>query len=143
MAGFNDFIEQRLMPIAAKVGENRVLTIIRNSMCIYISLLIIGSVCILLTNFPIEAVANFIAPAAPLLNTIFNCTTGMMGLFTAASIAYYASEEYGVDVFSSVLTSVAAFLVTQTLADGTLDVGGLGSAGLISAMLLSVSSPLA
>ncbi len=137
MAGFNDFIEQRLMPIAAKVGENRVLTIIRNSMCIYISLLIIGSVCILLTNFPIEAVANFIAPAAPLLNTIFNCTTGMMGLFTAASIAYYASEEYGVDVFSSVLTSVAAFLVTQTLADGTLDVAGLGSAGLGSAGLIS------
>lgn len=136
MAGFNDFIEQKLMPVAVKIGDNRVLTIIRNSMCIYISLLIIGSVCILLTNFPVEAVANFIAPAAPLLNTIFNCTTGMMGLFAAASVAYYAAEEYGTNVFSSVLTSVSAFLVTQTLADGTLDVAGLGSAGLISAMLV-------
>lgn len=136
MAGFNDFIEQKLMPVAVKIGDNRVLTIIRNSMCIYISLLIIGSACILLTNFPVEAVANFIAPAAPLLNTIFNCTTGMMGLFAAASVAYYAAEEYGTNVFSSVLTSVSAFLVTQTLADGTLDVAGLGSAGLISAMLV-------
>lgn len=136
MAGFNDFIEQKLMPVAVKIGDNRVLTIIRNSMCIYISLLIIGSVCILLTIFPIEAVANAIAPAAPLLNTIFNCTTGMMGLFAAASVAYYAAEEYGTNVFSSVLTSVAAFLVTQTLADGTLDVAGLGSNGLISAMLV-------
>ena len=104
MGGFSDFIEQKLMPIAAKVGENRVLTIIRNSMCVYIALLILGSISILLTNFPVEAVANFLAPAAPLFNTIFNCTTGVMGLYAAASVAYYAALEYKADVFASVLT---------------------------------------
>ena len=130
------FIEQKLMPIAAKVGQNRVLTIIRNSMCIYIALLIVGSVCILLTNFPVEAVANAIAPAAPLLNTLYACTTGVMGLFAAASIAYFAAQEYKTDVFASVLTSVAAFLVTQTNSEGVLDVTGLGSSGLISAMVV-------
>lgn len=136
MGGFTNFVEQKLMPIAAKVGENRILTIIRNSMCVYISLLIIGSICILLTNFPVESVANFLAPAAPLLNTIFNCTTGVMGLYAAASVAYYAALEYKTDVFTSVLTSVAAFLVTQTTPDAALDVAGLGSNGLISAMVV-------
>lgn len=136
MGGFSDFIEQKLMPIAAKVGENRVLTIIRNSMCVYIALLILGSISILLTNFPVEAVANFLAPAAPLFNTIFNCTTGVMGLYAAASVAYYAALEYKTDVFASVLTSVGAFLITQTTADATLDVAGLGSNGLISAMVV-------
>lgn len=136
MGGFTNFVEQKLMPIASKVGENRILTIIRNSMCVYISLLIIGSICILLTNFPVESVANFLAPAAPLLNTIFNCTTGVMGLYAAASVAYYAALEYKTDVFTSVLTSVAAFLVTQTTPDAALDVAGLGSNGLISAMVV-------
>ncbi|MEG0469681.1 MAG: hypothetical protein RR562_07205, partial [Longicatena sp.] len=47
------FIESKLMPIAIKVGSNKVLTIIRNAMCATMSLLIIGSISILLTSFPI------------------------------------------------------------------------------------------
>lgn len=136
MNSFSNFMEQKLMPFATKVGENRILTIIRNSMCVYISLLILGSISILLTNFPVESVANFLAPAAPLFNTIFGCTTGVMGLYAAASVAYYAAQEYKTDVFTSVLTSVAAFLVTQTTADAVIDVNGLGSNGLISAMVV-------
>lgn len=133
---FSKIIEQKLMPIASKIGSNRILTIIRNAMCVYIALLIVGSVSILLTSFPVEAVANVLAPASPFFNAVYNCTTGMMGLFTAASIAYYAALEYKTDMFTSVLTSVAAFVVTQFTADGTLDVAGLGSNGLLTAMVV-------
>ena len=133
---FSQIIEQKLMPIASKIGSNRILTIIRNAMCVYIALLIVGSVSILLTSFPVEAVANVLAPASPFFNAVYNCTTGMMGLFTAASIAYYAAVEYKADMFTSVLTSVAAFVVTQFAADGTLDVAGLGSNGLLTAMVV-------
>lgn len=136
MEAFSNFIEQKLMPIAAKIGSNRILTIIRNAMCVYIALLIVGSISILLTSFPVEAIANVLAPAVPFFNAVYSCTTGMMGLFTAASIAYYAAVEYKTDMFTSVLTSVAAFIVTQFLADGTLDVSGLGSNGLLTAMLV-------
>lgn len=62
---FSQIIEQKLMPIASKIGSNRILTIIRNAMCVYIALLIVGSVSILLTSFPVEAVANVLAPASP------------------------------------------------------------------------------
>ncbi|MEG0330628.1 MAG: PTS transporter subunit EIIC [Bacilli bacterium] len=130
------FIESKLMPIAVKVGSNTVLTIIRNAMCATMSLLIIGSISILLTSFPIPTVANFLAPAAPFLNAIYNCTTGMMGLFTAASMAYYASVEYKTDVFPCVITSVATFLLTQISLKGELNLSGLGSAGLLTAMAI-------
>lgn len=132
----SEFIERKLMPIAVKVGSNSVLTIIRNAMCATMSLLIIGSISILLTSFPIQAVADFLAPAAPFLNAIYNCTTGMMGLFTAASMAYYASVEYKTDVFSSIITSVATFLLTQISLSGELNIGGLGSSGLLTAMVI-------
>ncbi len=136
MQGFSNFIEQKLMPVAAKIGSNRYLTIIRNAMCVYIALLIVGSISILLTSFPVEAIANVLAPAASFFNAVYSCTTGMMGLFTAASIAYYAAIEFKTDTFTSVLTSVAAFIVTQITADGAIDTAGLGSNGLLTAMVV-------
>lgn len=134
------FIESKLMPIAVKVGSNKVLTIIRNAMCATMSLLIIGSISILLTSFPIEAVSNFLAPASPFLNAVYNCTTGMMGLFTAASMAYYAAIEYKADIFSSIITSVSAFLLTQISLEGQLNMEGLGSMGLLTAMVIGYVS---
>lgn len=136
----SSFIESKLMPIAVKVGSNKILTIIRNAMCATMSLLIIGSISILLTNFPIDAVAQFMSPAAPFLNAIYTCTTGMMGLFTAASMAYYAAVEYKADIFSSIITSVAAFLLTQINAEGTLNLDGLGSNGLLTAMVIGFAT---
>lgn len=130
------FIENKLMPIAVKVGSNKVLTIIRNAMCATMSLLIIGSISILFTSFPIDAVAKFLEPASPFLNAIYNCTTGMMGIFTAASMAYYAAVEYKTDIFSCIITSVATFLLTQISLTGELNIAGLGSSGLLTAMVI-------
>lgn len=136
------WIERHLVPIASKSAQNRILNILKSSMTIIISLLIIGSVAVLLSSFPVQAVADFFAPAAPFLNAIYNCTTGMMGLFAAGSVAYYAAIEYEVDPVSSVLTSLAAFLLTQISLDGTLSIAGLGSAGLITAMIIGIVTVL-
>lgn len=133
----SQFIEKRLMPIAVKVGSNRILTIIRNTMCASMALLIVGSISILLSSFPYEPVAEFMAPAAPFFDAIYNCTTGVMGLFTAAAMAYYASNEYKTDVFPSIVTSVAAFLLTQYTVEEGINIGGLGTSGLLSAMFVA------
>lgn len=142
MEKLSETIEKYLVPVASKIAQNRILNVIKSAMTIIISLLIIGSIAVLLTSFPVEAVANFFAPAAPFLNAIYNCTTGIMGLLAAASIAYYGAVEYGVDPISSVLTSVAAFLLTQISLDGTLDISGLGSLGLITAMIIGLVTVL-
>ena len=95
------FLEKHMMPLVVRVGSNRPLTIIRNAMCACMALLIIGSCSILLSNLPWAPLANIMQPAAPLFNTIFNVTTGIMGLLTAASVAYYGAQEYKQDVFVS------------------------------------------
>lgn len=140
MSQLNHFLEKHLMPTVAKVGSNRALTIIRNAMCACMALLIIGSTSILLSNIPYAPLANFMAPAAPFFNTIFNATTGIMGLLTAASIAYYGALEYKQDIFVSIATSVSLFILSQyqQAADGEylLNVEGLGTPGLISAILI-------
>ncbi|MFQ7798907.1 MAG: PTS sugar transporter subunit IIB [Coprobacillus cateniformis] len=62
MGSFTSIIESKLMPIAVKLGSNRFLTIIRNSMVASMALLIIGSIATLLANIPYEPVAHFLAP---------------------------------------------------------------------------------
>lgn len=140
MDKLSKIIEEKLMPIALKVGSNKVLTIIRNAMIATMALLIIGSIAILIPNLPIEAVTKFLEPYAPFFNSIYSVTTGAMGLFAAASTAYYASIEYETDTFTSVLTSVATFLLTQFNTDGTLNYDGLGSMGLVTAMVVGFAT---
>lgn len=134
------FLEKHMMPLVVRVGSNRPLTIIRNAMCACMALLIIGSCSILLSNLPWAPLANIMQPAAPLFNTIFNVTTGIMGLLTAASVAYYGAQEYRQDVFVSIATSVSLFTLSQyqfTAGGGyQLNVEGLGTSGLISAILI-------
>lgn len=135
------FLEKHLMPWVARVGSNRALTIIRNAMCACMALLIIGSTSILLSNIPWTPLASFMAPAAPVFNAVFNATTGIMGLLTAASVAYYGALEYKQDIFVSIATSVSLFILSQyQLAEGgdyVLNIDGLGTSGLISAILIA------
>ena len=136
MGSFTSIIESKLMPIAVKLGSNRFLTIIRNSMVASMALLIIGSIATLLANIPYEPVAHFLAPANNFFNTISSCTTGVMGLFTAASMGFYASDELGTKPFQTAVTTVSAFLITQYDAETGLNVAGFGSSGLFTALVV-------
>ncbi|KAA5931046.1 MULTISPECIES: PTS sugar transporter subunit IIC [Pantoea] len=135
------FLENHLMPIVTRIGSNRALIVIRNAMCACMALLIIGSTSILLSNIPWEPLAHFMAPAAPIFDTIFNSTTGIMGLLTAASVAYYGALEYKQDIFVTIATSVSLFVLSQyQLVNGNeyqLNIDGLGTSGLISAILIA------
>lgn len=141
MRSSTTLLENHLMPIVTRVGSNRALTVIRNAMCACMALLIIGSTSILLSNIPWAPLANFMAPAAPIFNTIFNSTTGIMGLLTAASVAYYGALEYKQDVFVTIATSVSLFILSQYQLvndnEYQLNIDGLGTSGLISAILIA------
>lgn len=134
-------LEKYLLPITNKFASNPILTIIRDAMSSTISLLIIGSISILLTSFPHDGIAAFLAPSNDFFNTIYACTSGMYGLIMSAAIAYYASREYKTTPLVSVLTSTATFLVTQSVVlDGwpTINVDGLGVSGLLTAILAGI-----
>jgi PTS system cellobiose-specific IIC component len=141
MRSSTTFLENHLMPIVTRVGSNQALTVIRNAMCACMALLIIGSTSILLSNIPWTPLANFMAPAAPVFNTIFNATTGIMGLLTAASVAYYGALEYKQDIFVTIATSVSLFVLSQyqlvNSNEYQLNIDGLGTSGLISAILIA------
>lgn len=133
-------IQKKLVPIGVAIGNNKFLTIIRNAMCALISLLVIGSACSLIVNFPVPAIASFFTPVAPALMAINSATMGLLGLFVVAGVAYYGSIELKIDVFATVLTALGTFAVTCYGKDSGIDVSKFGSGGILTAILVGFAT---
>lgn len=59
MSTFMDSLENKLMPIANRISQNRYLTAIRDGFMTATPLLIIGAMSLLFNNFPVEGYADF------------------------------------------------------------------------------------
>lgn len=136
-------LEKHILPFASKLGGNPILGVIRDGMSATVALLILGSISILLTNFPHEGIASLLSPANAFFNTIYAFTSGVLGLITTMAIAHYASIHYKTARITSVMTAVIAFLITQSeIVDDwpTLNVDGLGVSGLMTGIIVALIS---
>lgn len=133
------FLENKLMPFTNKVGNIPALIVMRNAMMSLVALLVVGSICAMLANFPIEAVKEFLAPMNTLFTSMNKVTTGSMALIIAIMVGYYGANQYNVDIGPAMVISTTAFLASQLTPDG-LNTGGLDSNGLLSALVIGFIS---
>lgn len=140
MNKFMNRLQEIIMPIAGKLSSIRVLNIIKNSMMSILSLMIIGSLCSLLTSIPSEAYQNVIAPIVPVFKAITKSTMGFVGLATLISIAYNASKEYKVSIVPGVLLATMSFFICQVDSEGTILYDSFGSNGIFTALVVGIIS---
>ncbi|WP_235829580.1 hypothetical protein [Clostridium nigeriense] len=55
MKKLNEFLEEKMLPIAAKLGSNKVLISIRDGITLSMPLIIIGSLFMIIASFPVKA----------------------------------------------------------------------------------------
>lgn len=159
MGGFITFLEQRIMPVAGRIAEQKHLQAVRDGIILAMPLLIIGSLFLIIGFIPIPGYDKFMAGVfgdqwlTKLLYPV-NASFDIMALIVSFGIAYRLAEKYKVDPLSSGAISVAAFLLatpnwtmfTPEGASAAVQVGGvlamkfLGSQGLFVAMILSILS---
>ena len=91
-----DKLEKLLMPLASAIGKNKYLMAIRDGFLISTPLLIVGSVFLLLANFPISAWTDFVENCmigdmslAALLSKQSDATFTIMAIFATMVIGYY------------------------------------------------------
>lgn len=135
MKRFSNFLEEKMIPFSNRVAGIPGLIVMRNAMMSLVALLVVGSMCAMFANFPIEAVRNVLAPLAPWLTAMNKATTGCMGLIAAIMVGYYGAVQYEVDIVPAMSISTATFLASQLTVDG-LNTGGFDSNGLISALVI-------
>lgn len=116
---FMDKLEEKLMPMAAKISGNAHLQSIRDGFALAMPLLIIGSIFMLISNFPIQSWMDLLRSTEINGNTIAsyfsaatNATFTIMSIFVVIGIGYAYGGKLKVNqMFSWVVSLVAWFIL--------------------------------
>jgi PTS system cellobiose-specific IIC component len=152
MEKFMSFLEEKMVPIAGKLDQNRYLTAIKNTFIGAMPLFIIGSFFVLIAYLPIPGFADF------MLNTFGESwqrtislpnevTMSMMTIYVVIGLSSNLSKSYHLDSMGAIFAALAAFLMATPVnlfaVEGTgngIPVSALGSSGLFVGMLCAVLS---
>ena len=117
----NKFLNEKLMPVAAKIGSNKGMIAIRDGITLAMPLIIIGSLLMIIaTGFAIpslEAWLNDAGIAAYLWKGSVS-SFGLIGLVASFGIAYSMTKQYGVDGVPSGIVSLSTFIVVTPFVTG-------------------------
>ena len=149
MSKINNILEEKMLPLAAKLGQNKVLIAIRDGITLGMPLIIIGSLFLILNSFPVASWTNWLQETG--LNAYLDKGTsssfGLMGMIASFGIASSLAHQYKVDGMSAGAIAMSSFLiVTPTIFSGDeaplegIQIGYMGSKGLFVAIILGLIS---
>lgn len=136
----SSWFDEKLSPKMAKVANQRHLLAVRNGIVCTIPFIIVGSMALLILNFPVSGDPNDpnLGGLMPVelnhfLMAIYRYSMGAMGLFAAFGIGSYLGKHYG---FNNALCGMMAIFAYFLWFDyATLTINSLGGATIFSAMV--------
>ena len=135
MNNFMTWMQDKLIPPMAKIGNNKYLVSIRDGLVITFPAVISGSIFLIIGNIPITAWTNLIKPYSGMLTEAVNASFGIISLLAVIGISYQLSKALDVDAISSIGLSVMAFILTSFNDKHVLNYDNLGSSGIFTAIL--------
>lgn len=159
MNKFLVLLEEKFMPIAAKLAAQRHLGALKDGIILAMPMIIIGSAFLIFGYLPIPGYADFMARVfgdawLTKISYPVDATFNMMGLIASFGIAYRLAERYSLDAITAGVISLCAFLLAtpfnvpftpEGAADavavtGAIPVALMGSKGLFVAILIGLFS---
>lgn len=149
-----NWVENSLVPKVSYFTEKRYFQALRNGFFAIMPLTIIGSIFMLITDFPIPGYAefmngifgeNWISYISPAYRATFN----MMGFIFAGTMSYKLADSYDMDKLTSLVLALVAYVVVlpKTVISGSgevitdvLSFGWLGTKGVVTAIFVSIIS---
>lgn len=105
-----DFLSEKVMPIAAKLGQNKYLTTLRDAFMLSFPLTMFGSLIVVINNLPF-----FSDSTKSMMGNLFgngqNATMAIMTVFVTIGIGYYWSQQHEVDGIFGGVIALASFLI--------------------------------
>jgi len=160
MNRFISFLEEKFVPVAAKIGGQKHLVAIRDSFASLMPLILVGAFAVLLNNVffvPWSLLAKYIGEEsafivwtntnlAPLFSLMEGGTFGIIALGLAFSMGYNRAVNEEKDALSTGLISVASFILLGALTRNNEVVASwvtnfLGAQGIFIALLVGLITP--
>ncbi|MGL9790559.1 PTS sugar transporter subunit IIC [Enterococcus sp. DIV2469a] len=149
MSNFMDSIQEKLIPFATKLDQNRYLSAIKSGFLVITPFLIIGSFFLLINEFPIPAYRDFMQGLLGenwqvYFGKVNDMTMNLMSFVFIMGAANELAKFYKVDVISSEVVAIISFLIltpiTNTDTGNFLPMSYFGAAGLFVAILSTIGS---
>ncbi|GMG97770.1 PTS sugar transporter subunit IIC [Tepidimicrobium xylanilyticum] len=142
MNRFAEVIDKHIAPPLVKIGNQRHFAAIRAALIRTIPLIIVGSLPLIITNFPIAKVQELIAPFSSQLNVLYAMSFGFTTLYLVISLARELSALYdNLDPTIVSIVSLASFLIAVTpisLETNTIEVTGFSAKGMFAAFIITI-----
>lgn len=143
MNNFIDKLAESLTPFAAKLGNNRYLTVLRDAFMLAFPLTMFGSIVVVFNNLPFFP-EELRGTLGTLLGNGQNATMSIMTVFVAFGIGYYLTKSYDEDGVFGGVVALASFLILTPFnfltaegveVAGALTTDRLGAKGMFIGML--------
>lgn len=143
-----EFLEEKLVPVAAWIAENRYINGIRRAFIMMMPLLMIGSLFLMITAFPLPAYQRGMAALLgenwkDVFDIPVSATFNLIAVFVAFLVAQQLAKQFELDSIAVGLLSLVAFLILTPLGN-TSEFGQvitftwLGSKGMFVAMVIGL-----
>lgn len=152
MESFTNYIETHLVPVVSKITNLRYFQALRNGFMVIMPLTIIGSIFMLITDFPLAGYPEFMASIfgadwASFIEPAYRATFNMMGFVFVGTMAYKLAESYEMDSLTCMVLALVAFIVvtpTRMTTEGgetlnkVLSMTWLGTQGVVTAIFTAI-----
>lgn len=154
MKNITQWVEAKLVPRVSKLTEMRYFRALRSGFFAIMPLTIVGSLFMLITDFPIAGYTDFMNNIfgndwVSFISPAYRATFNMMGLMFAGTMSYKLAESYSMDKLTSMILGIVAYVIvlpktvvseSGELVEKVLSFDWLGTQGIITAIIMSILS---
>lgn len=154
MKKITQWVEEKLVPKVSKLTEMRYFRALRGGFFAIMPLTIVGSLFMLITDFPIAGYADFMSGIfgedwVNFISPAYRATFNMMGLMFAGTMSYKLAESYSMDKLTSMILGIVAYVIvlpktvvseSGEVIEKVLSFDWLGTQGIITAIIMSIVS---
>lgn len=143
-----EILEEKLVPVAAWIGRNKHINGIRRAFVLMMPLLMIGSIFLMISAFPLPAYQKFMLETfggnwKNVIDIPVSATFSLVGVYVAFLVAQQLANQFQLDSVAVGLLSLASFLILTPLSKvegmgSVLSFNWLGSKGMFIAMVIGI-----
>lgn len=150
MNKFNTFMEEKFLPLANKISNNKYLKTISSGSMSLLGIIMLGAIFSVLTSITWQPYQDFLTNTGLLtiINYIPEVTTNLIGLFIAFAIAYQGAKIFGIgeNAFNTGIISLVSFILLSPItineevmpSVNMFNGGYFGPKAVISAIIVSI-----